>query len=126
MHGCSLVGYGGIIRNHFRETRISFAGPLSTGSVMEAKLHALWRGAIDMEKLEVVGGILEGYSKVIVSWASGTLCPWIYPDKVERICHSIASSDFLVSRVSRAVNSTVDEMVQQGLSLSLEVVNRIM
>lgn len=62
-----------------------------------------------MEELGVADGTLEGDSKVIVGWASGSLCRWIYVDKVERIRHSITSFGFLVSWVPRTANSATDE-----------------
>lgn len=44
---------------------------LSLCSAIDAELHALWRGATEMEELGASGGILEGDSKVILHWASG-------------------------------------------------------
>lgn len=52
-----------------------------------------------MEELGVVRGILKGDSMIGVGWASDSPCPWIYLDKVGRICHSIASFGFMVSWV---------------------------
>lgn len=77
-----------------------------------------------MEELGVVRSILERDFKVVIGWASNFLCPWIYLDKVERICHSIASFGFMVSWVPRVANSAVDEMAHQGLAMASEVVNK--
>lgn len=41
--------------------------------VIEVEFHALWRSIIEMEELGVAGGTLEGGSKVIAYWASGSL-----------------------------------------------------
>lgn len=111
------AGYGGVITNELGNTLISFAGLLPNGSVIEAELFALWRGILELEKLGVRGSLVEGDSKVMVDWVVGSLCPWLFLDKVEKIRHSITSFDFQIAWAPRLANSTADALARQGLSL---------
>lgn len=70
-----LAGYGGVVRNDIGTIVVSFAGPLWNGSIIDAELHALWRGVSVLKELGVVENILEGDSKIVVGWATGFLCP---------------------------------------------------
>lgn len=45
-----LAGYGGVLRNDLASTELSFVGPFANGSVIEVKLLALWRGALELEE----------------------------------------------------------------------------
>lgn len=109
-----LASYGGVIRNDTGETVISFAGPMPNGSVIDVELHALWRGFLELDGLGEEQSILESNSKMVIGWASGSICPWIYLDKVEMIRHSLASFGFLVSWIPRSANFTADDMARQG------------
>lgn len=85
-HG--MVGFNGVTKYHSGMIRLSFVGPLPNCLAIEAELHALWRGVLEMEGLGVVRGILEEYFKVLLSWTSSSMCPWKFLNKEERILHS--------------------------------------
>lgn len=70
-----------------------------------------------LDELEAVGSILQGDSKIVVSWAAGSLCPWCYLDKMDMIIHSMILYECSVSWVPRSVNSDTDESARQGVSL---------
>lgn len=65
--------------------------------LLDVELYALWRGVLALEELRVVGSILEGDSKIIVSWAAGSPCPWYYLNKINRIRHYIRSFRYSLS-----------------------------
>lgn len=44
MREYGLACFGGVIRELSWEIRLSFVGPFSNGSMIDAELHALWRG----------------------------------------------------------------------------------
>lgn len=70
--------------------------------------------------------LVERDSKVVVDWVMGTLCPWIFLDKVERIRHSISHFDFQIAWVPCSANSAADVLARQGLSLDTENVDSVM
>lgn len=99
------AGYGGAISNELGNILRYFAGPLPNGTVIEEELFALWRGILELEKLGVRSSLVEGDSKVVVGWMVGSLCPWQYLDRVERIRQSIASFDFKIAWIPKSANS---------------------
>lgn len=102
---------------------LSFVGPLSNGSVIDAELFALWRGILDLAKLGVSESIVEGDSKVVVGWATGSQSPWRYLDKIEQIRHHTTKQEFQIMWTNRTSNTVADELARQGVFLSSELVN---
>lgn len=100
--------------------------PLHNRSVLDAELYTLWRGILALEELGGQGSILEGDSKIVVSWAAESICPWCFLDKVDKIRHSMASYGYSVSWAPRSANSEADKLACQGVTLSLEIVNILM
>lgn len=110
-----MAGFGRVVRDHCGVIILSFGGPLLNCLAIDMELHALWRGFLEMKGLGVVGVILEGDSKVILSWTSGSRCPWKFLNKVDKIQYSISSYGFSISWVPRAANLAAEELARQGL-----------
>lgn len=81
---------------------------------------------MELELLGVSESLVEGDSKVVLGWALGSNCPWIYLDKIERIRRIIASFEFKVAWVPWSVNTAADVLAHQGSSLASEVVIRVL
>lgn len=126
MQEAGLANYEGLIWNGSGGTMLNSAGPLHNGSVLDLVLYGLWRGVLALDELGAVESILEGDSKIIISWAAGSLAPWCYLDKIVRIRHSMVSYGYLVCWVPRSTNSKADELAHQDVSLSSEIVNNLM
>lgn len=121
---CQLVGFRLVIRDHYGSSISSYTGPLHGCSALEAELYSLWQGVQKMEELKASGVVIEGDSKVVLNWASGSICPWKFLDKMDRIQHSISDYAFVVSWVPRKANSTADEMARLGLNCNSDSVSR--
>lgn len=79
------------------------------------ELLALWRGILELEQLGVPGSLVEGDSKVVVGWALGPNCPWLFLDKIESIRHIVASLVLKVAWAPRPVNLVADVLARLGL-----------
>lgn len=107
IQNCDMAGFCGMVKDHLDSNHPSSLGAHSQ-SVRPLKQNCMlfgdWRGVLGMESLGAEGGTVEGDSKAILSWV-GSLCPWKFLNKVDRIHHSISSKGFSVSWVLREVNS---------------------
>lgn len=87
-------------------SRYQIQGKLSSYSIYSMKLHFE----------QMVGQTTSIGTKVVLSWAMGSVCLWKFLDKVERIWHSIDANAFSVSRVPSEAIFFADELAKQGLS----------
>lgn len=79
-----------------------------------------------LKALGAVGSILDGDSKIVVSWAAESLCPWYYLDKSQRDSSFYGVLWVLVSWAPRSANSEANELARLGVTLSSEIVNNLM
>lgn len=93
---------------------LSFAGPLPNGSVIEVELFAIWRGILELEELGVQVSFVEGDSKEVAGWALGSLCMWMFLDKIEKIQHSIATYNFKIAWASRQLTQLLMKWCIRG------------